>query len=604
MRKKFFAMYALVGALVASPVFTSCIDGEESASVTAVRNAKAEQIKNATAIAQAQAEYQEKMNALDLTLKQMQVESNQISLEEKKVNFEKVKYEAEQAIAYAKYYTVYYTKNLYQYQDEILTELTGNYTGALDQIINYKRDIYDSNAKIYALENGIVSIDEQVATDTKTYNDAIAAAEAKIAIWKDAEGGIDEAALTAEQTSLTEKKNKLSAEKDALDADYAKLATVLAKAELDNLNGSYTVNSVTRYLDFVTVDENGYDVLSQGAVTVYNQYIAEQLDNTEATVATWEKALALEVAKLGTEADKKDTKYVYDTDPTTFADLKALTMYAELAVAKEDLTAKEKTYKEKKEAYDKAKAAKAEKANALTKAQDDLAANTDPTKVQTLTDAVTAAQTAYNTADTAFGTAETAYITAEGDYNGAVNAVEDAEVAIAQTKDNINTYTVNLATAKEDLDNFAEFETWVAAFEGEDYEAYKAAKDAVDAKDTEITDIDAEITAIDAILNGGLTDIKALIATEEETIATNKANLAALEDLKEAIYESIQTSANGSAYGHEFTKAQLEALIEIYEENIATLEVKLEMAEKRAEQAKAALDAYLATDEEGGEAEA
>ena len=41
MRKKFLAMYALVGALVASPIFTSCIDSEESASVTQVRSERA-----------------------------------------------------------------------------------------------------------------------------------------------------------------------------------------------------------------------------------------------------------------------------------------------------------------------------------------------------------------------------------------------------------------------------------------------------------------------------------------------------------------------------------------------------------------------------------
>ena len=55
MKKKFFAMYALAGALVASPVFTSCVDSEESASVTQLRGAKAEQLKAAAALAQAQA---------------------------------------------------------------------------------------------------------------------------------------------------------------------------------------------------------------------------------------------------------------------------------------------------------------------------------------------------------------------------------------------------------------------------------------------------------------------------------------------------------------------------------------------------------------------
>ena len=55
MRKKLFAMYALVGALVASPVFTSCVDSEESPSVTQLRGAKAEQLKAAAALANAQA---------------------------------------------------------------------------------------------------------------------------------------------------------------------------------------------------------------------------------------------------------------------------------------------------------------------------------------------------------------------------------------------------------------------------------------------------------------------------------------------------------------------------------------------------------------------
>ena len=58
MRKNFLAIYALVGALVASPVFTSCVDNEESASVTAIRNEKVNQLKSLAALnnAMAQAE--------------------------------------------------------------------------------------------------------------------------------------------------------------------------------------------------------------------------------------------------------------------------------------------------------------------------------------------------------------------------------------------------------------------------------------------------------------------------------------------------------------------------------------------------------------------
>ena len=64
MRKKFFAMYALVGALVASPVFTSCIDDTESASVTAVRTQKAEAMRIANQIAAATVEMQIEANKL------------------------------------------------------------------------------------------------------------------------------------------------------------------------------------------------------------------------------------------------------------------------------------------------------------------------------------------------------------------------------------------------------------------------------------------------------------------------------------------------------------------------------------------------------------
>ena len=56
MKKKFLAMYALAGALVASPVFTSCVDDEVSPSVENIRNQKAEQLKALAALQNAQAE--------------------------------------------------------------------------------------------------------------------------------------------------------------------------------------------------------------------------------------------------------------------------------------------------------------------------------------------------------------------------------------------------------------------------------------------------------------------------------------------------------------------------------------------------------------------
>ena len=54
MKKKFFAMYALAGALVASPVFTSCVDDSVSDSVEALRDANVKYKNALTAQTEAQ----------------------------------------------------------------------------------------------------------------------------------------------------------------------------------------------------------------------------------------------------------------------------------------------------------------------------------------------------------------------------------------------------------------------------------------------------------------------------------------------------------------------------------------------------------------------
>ena len=56
MKKRMMAIYTLVGALAASPIFTSCVDENESASVENVRNARAEQMKSWAALVSAQGE--------------------------------------------------------------------------------------------------------------------------------------------------------------------------------------------------------------------------------------------------------------------------------------------------------------------------------------------------------------------------------------------------------------------------------------------------------------------------------------------------------------------------------------------------------------------
>lgn len=75
MKKKFFAIYALIGAMAASPIFTSCVDSEETPSVEALRKAKAEELKAIADLNNAQAASKTAMAAADAALLNAQAEA-------------------------------------------------------------------------------------------------------------------------------------------------------------------------------------------------------------------------------------------------------------------------------------------------------------------------------------------------------------------------------------------------------------------------------------------------------------------------------------------------------------------------------------------------
>ena len=131
MKKKFFAIYALAGALVASPVFTSCVDDSVSESVEALRNANTQYKKAQTAqteantaimqanaalqqeaqrianeLAAAQLAHEKAMNAYEEALKEKQnekeLEELRIALEQALRNEEIAKAKAEAALEAAK----------------------------------------------------------------------------------------------------------------------------------------------------------------------------------------------------------------------------------------------------------------------------------------------------------------------------------------------------------------------------------------------------------------------------------------------------------------------------------------------------------------------
>ena len=133
MKKKLMMVAVLLGALSLG----ACVDNNESASVEAVRNAKAEQLKGLAALANAQAEATKITAEAEAALKNAQAEYQKEMTEEAKQEFaveiERIKAEAERAIAEAKKAASEAELAILKNADERVQWLYGQYTTAADE---------------------------------------------------------------------------------------------------------------------------------------------------------------------------------------------------------------------------------------------------------------------------------------------------------------------------------------------------------------------------------------------------------------------------------------------------------------------------------------
>lgn len=228
MKKKFLAIYALTGALVASPVFTSCVDDNESASVTAVRNAKAEQLKGLAALYNAQAEAAKITAEAEAALKNAQAEFQKEQTEEAKQKFaiqiEVIKAKAESAIAAAKLEAARTEQDLLEVADEHIRELYFNYKNALQDMESNQSRKIQLITNISETEAGLVSLKTQVNNQVASYQDRIDIKKYELELLKEYKG--------AEITKLKEEAAKANiAVQKANDAVNTKSA---AKTKADS----------------------------------------------------------------------------------------------------------------------------------------------------------------------------------------------------------------------------------------------------------------------------------------------------------------------------------------------------------------------------------
>ena len=536
MRKNFLAIYALVGALVASPVFTSCVDNEESPSVTQLRGAKAEQLKAAAALAQAQAAAETTLANAEAALKAAQAEYQNALAEAKKAETanqeemtkqaqERFALEIAQLEAQTEMYLLQYQASIQNYKNQLedaeynrFNQLYSRYLNELDELIDMQRQLVNDKNQLARLEANVISQEAWNQYYIKNQERNIAAYEAQIALLKDpAYAALDEnevyakyqvadreanlaiTAFNANDPSIEALVKAGSAYKEKTEAmfDYAELINKVNNIKyVINLSSS-THGSFYYYTGANYNNTNGNWVSGQ----IYTCEVSISEVNKLNATKYYESNVNSNAEQLGKADDTKDKN----------------TAYGRLAAANADLTA----------------------AKALPETTDAEKA----TKKQ---------------------------------------AISDAEYAIAQATDNLASYQRLYNQAVEAQTEFTEalaaidvnainkaYNEWEDAKKAQDeaYEAWEEAREGVQEKQN----------AADALRNlyyNASIDVEKQIKSLEASILNCKANI---EEYK--VNSAEQTLANAK-------------------EDIANLEAKIAVQEKVVADAKAAVDAYLATEEE------
>lgn len=287
MRKKFFAMYALVGALVASPVFTSCVDDSESASVTSLRGAKAEQLKSIAALNNAKAQAEATLAQAEAALIAAQTaqqqaiakkEAAEAAIKELELKMKQDKFDAElaAALAQAQANKLSAEKQIAYYQGEMeksALQLEKDLIALEKQLMDAQKELADkkdaiAEAEYQELKDLTAKYGELLMNYTVSANDIlesealIAAMEAELADWEvviaedvaEQEKAIEWAKY---QIETLKQYTNYTADIEAMAAELAKLgeARKLAEDKYQAANKVYSALDYTTLYNEAKIDE-------------------------------------------------------------------------------------------------------------------------------------------------------------------------------------------------------------------------------------------------------------------------------------------------------------------------------------------------------------
>ena len=308
MKKKLMMVAVLLGALSLG----ACVDNDESASVTAVRNAKAEQLKGAAALANAQAEAETIRANAEAKLKEAEAAYQDAKTEADKAKWAAkltvIQAEAARDIAKAQRDQKDAEMAIITNQDQwINNTLWWNYSNASDKLISLNGQLINATADEIALKAGVVSAQKAAEKIAVKKNQFIAQqTERKDQLSKLSSIASDHAALEkklqtlrVEDTELGAPKAKTAEAKKAAQAKFDeaqekiynlsgntdKLSSDLAKVgeELSNIQVEYYGNSDNFSVTTSNSVEVGENSNNAQSVTFYELNVKSQ--TTSATLA-------------------------------------------------------------------------------------------------------------------------------------------------------------------------------------------------------------------------------------------------------------------------------------------------------------------------------
>ena len=332
MKKKLMMVAVLLGALSLG----ACVDNDESASVEAVRNAKAKQLESVAALNNAKAEAEKITAEAEAALKNAQAEYQKEMTEEAKQKFavklELIKANAERDIALAKKEAAEYEQQLLDVADAHVRELYASYKIALGDLTSLNSRKIGLVANIASAKEELIPFTALKQIEIDRLERSIANEEFKIETYATYEG-VNKTELEQKATVLYkdwEKASDVVSQKDAAqqeaNAAYdtdpflyyknkATLNTVKAATELYN-NYYYRYNPITvTYTQLVGNYSVEYYTLNAEGIESAKQVINNKVKNIE--------------TEIGTDKDKADQYGSYYAQIAYYTEQKAEVLKAD-----------------------------------------------------------------------------------------------------------------------------------------------------------------------------------------------------------------------------------------------------------------------------------